>query len=87
MREAGFAFADAVLPCRRGDPSARPRGFQCHGLRRLPLTDESQSVPKKKFTEYPMGYLPLYFAEGQTEQGRQSLFGALDRTSKGAFAE
>jgi hypothetical protein len=53
----------------------------------LPLTDESQSVPKKKFTEYPMGYLPLDFAEGQTEQGRQSLFGALDRTSKGAFAE
>jgi hypothetical protein len=52
----------------------------------LPLTDESQSVPKKKFTEYPMGYLPLDFAEGQTKQ-RQSLFGVLDRTSKGAFAE
>jgi transposase InsO family protein len=35
----------------------------------------------------PLGYLPVAFAEGQTEEGRPYLVVALDRPSKVAFAE
>jgi len=34
-----------------------------------------------------MGYLPVDFAQGQTEQGRVSWFVAVERTSQVAFAE
>jgi transposase InsO family protein len=44
-------------------------------------------VPKKKFKDYPIGYLHVDFAEVRTEEGRQYLFVAIDRTSKVAFAE
>jgi len=67
--------------------SALHRCFPRHGIRRLPLSEDGQSPPKKKFKDYPLGYLPVDFAEGQTEEGRQYLFVAIDRTSKGAFAE
>ena len=53
----------------------------------MPLTEKGQSPAKKKFKAYPIGYLPVDVAEVQTEQGRVSLFGAVDRTSKVAFAE
>ena len=67
--------------------SARHRCFQRHGISRLPLNDDGQSPPKKKFKDYSIGYLPVDFAEVQTEEGRQYLFVAIDRTSKVAFAE
>ena len=51
------------------------------------LSDDGQSPPKKKFKDYPTGYLHVDFAEVQTEEGKQYLFVAIDRTSKGAFAE
>ena len=43
--------------------SALPRCFQRHGISRLPLSEDGQSPPKKKFKDYPMGYLPVDFAE------------------------
>ena len=67
--------------------SALHRCFQRHDISRLPLTEDGQSPPKKKFKDYPIGYLHVDFAEVQTEQGRVYLFVAIDRTSKVAFAE
>lgn len=67
--------------------SALHRCFQRHGVSRLPLTEGEVSTPKKKFREYPIGYLHVDFAEVQSEEGRQYLFVAIDRTSKVAFAE
>ena len=63
------------------------RCFQRHGISRLPLGEDGQSPPKKKFKDYPIGYLHVDFAEVQTEEGRQYLFVAIDRTSKVVFAE
>ena len=48
---------------------------------------EGQSPPKNKFEYYPSGYLHVDIAEVQTEEGKQYLFVAIDRTSKAAFAE
>ena len=67
--------------------SARHRCFRRHGISRLPLNEDGQSPPKKKFKDYPIGYLHVDFAEVRTEEGRQYLFVAIDRTSKVAFAE
>ena len=68
--------------------SALHRCFQRHGISRLPLSEEGQSLPKKKFKDYPIGYLHVDFAQQvQTEEGRQYLFVAIDRTSKVAFAQ
>jgi hypothetical protein len=61
--------------------SALHHCFQRHGISRLPLSEEGQSTPKKKFKDYPMGYLHVDFAEVRTEEGRQYLFVAIDRTS------
>ena len=51
---------------------ARPalhRCFQRHGVSRLPLNEEGQAAPKKKFKDYPIGYLHVDFAEVHTEEG------------------
>ena len=67
--------------------SALHRCFQRHGISRLPRNEDGQSPPKKKFKDYPVGYLHVDFAEVQAEEGKQYLFVAIDRTSKMAFAE
>jgi hypothetical protein len=67
--------------------SALHRCFQRHGVSRLPLNEDGQSTPRKKFNDYPIGYLHVDFAEVHTAEGRQYLFVAIDRTSKVAFAE
>jgi len=67
--------------------SALHRCFQRHGISRLPLPDEKGLRKKKKFKDYPIGYLHIDFAEVHTEQGKSYLFVAIDRTSKVAFAE
>jgi len=67
---------------------ARPalhRPFQRHGISRRPAPEPAEK--KKKFKDYPLGYLPVDFAEVPTEEGKVYLFVALDRTSKPAFAE
>ena len=53
--------------------SALHRCFQRHGIRRLPLNEDGQRPPKKKFKDYPIGYLHVDFAEVQTEEGKQYL--------------
>ena len=55
--------------------------------RRHSLNEAGQSLPKKKFKDHPIGNLRVDFAEVQTEEGKQYLFVAIDRTSKAAFAE
>ena len=67
--------------------SALHRCFQRHGISRLPLGEDGQSPPKKEFKDYPIGYRHVDFAEVQTEEGKQYLFVAIDRTSQVAFAE
>ena len=67
--------------------SALHRCFHRHGISRLPLGEDGQSPSKKKFKDYPIGYLPVDFAEVRTEKGKQYLFVAIDRASKVAFAE
>ncbi len=65
--------------------SALHRCFQRHGISRLLLVEDGQSPPEKQFEDYPIGYLPVDFAEAQTEEGKQYLFVTIDRTSKAAF--
>jgi hypothetical protein len=36
-------------------PSTLHRGFHRHGIRRLPLSEDGQSPPKKKVKDYPIG--------------------------------
>ena len=67
--------------------SALHRCFQRHDISRLPLNEDGQSPPKKKFKDYPIGCLHVDFAEVQTEESKQCLFVAIDRTSKVAFVE
>jgi len=52
--------------------SALPRCFQRHGISRLPLPDEDgQPRKKKKFKDYPIGYVPVDFAEVHTAEGKR----------------
>jgi transposase-like protein len=67
--------------------SALHRCFQRHGISRLPPDADAGPPEKRKFKDYPIGYLHVDFAEVRTEAGKQYLFVAIDRTSKLAFAE
>ena len=51
------------------------------------MTNEKGGLKKKKFKDYPIGYLHIDFAEVHTQEGKSYLFVAIDRTSKLAFAE
>lgn len=66
--------------------SALHRCFQRHGISRLPDLDGERSVKRKKFKAYPIGYFHIDLTEVRTEEGKRSLFVAIDRTSKFAFA-
>jgi hypothetical protein len=60
--------------------------MQRHGLSRLP--DMAHEKPgKKKFKAYPLGHFHINIAEVRTEEGKLSLFVAIDRTCKFAYAE
>jgi transposase InsO family protein len=65
--------------------SSLHRCLQSHPISRLP--DTAGDKPKKKFKPYPIGYFHLDMAEVRTEEGKLYLFGAIDRTSKFAYAE
>src|SRR5215213_9819844 len=66
--------------------SSLPRCLQRHGIARLPDTDGDK--PKRsRFKADPIGFFHIDIAEVHTEEGRLSLFVAVDRTSKFAFAE
>ena len=79
-----YVLQEAIPHLRR---SALHRCFQRHGISRLPPSEDGSETLKKKFKDYPLGYLHLDFAEVHTEEGKQYLFIAIDRTSKLAFAE
>src|SRR4029077_4416355 len=66
--------------------SSLHRCLQRHGISRLPEVDGDKPV-KKTFKVYPIGYLHLAIAEGQTAEGKLFLFVAIDRTSKFAYAQ
>jgi transposase-like protein len=66
--------------------SALHRCFKRHGISRLP-TIEGNKPKKKKFKLYPIGYFHIDIAEVRTEEGKLSLFVAVDRTCKFAYAE
>jgi transposase InsO family protein len=66
--------------------SSLHRCLQRHGISRLPET-EGDKPAKKRFKPYPIGYVHIDIAEVRTEQGKLSLFVAIDRTSKFAFAQ
>ena len=66
--------------------SALHRCFQRHGISRLPEL-KGEAPPKKRFKQYPIGYVHLDIAEVATEEGKLHLFVAIDRTSKVAYAE
>jgi len=65
--------------------SSLHRCFQRHGVSRLPKLEGDK--PKKKFKEYPIGYVHIDIAEVRTEEGKLYLFVAIDRTSKLAYVE
>ncbi len=65
--------------------STLDRCFQRHGISRLPVADK-KLARRKKFKDYPIGYLHVDFAEVHTQQGKSYMFVAIDRTSKVAFA-
>jgi transposase InsO family protein len=66
--------------------SSLHRCLQRHGISRLPEVTGDKPA-KKKFKAYPIGYFHIDIAEVHTEEGRLSLFVAIDRTSKFAFAQ
>ena len=53
--------------------SALHRCFQRHGISRLPSSEAGQSPPKKRFKDYPIGYLHVDFAEVQIEEGKHEV--------------
>ena len=65
--------------------SSLHRLLQRHGINRLPSVEGEK--PKKRFRDYPIGYVHIDIAEVRTEEGKLHLFVAIDRVSKFAFAE
>ena len=79
-----YALQEAIPNLRR---SSLHRCFQRHSISRLPSEEAGAAIKKAPFKDYPLGYIHLDFAQVQTEEGKQYLFVAIDRTSKLAFAE
>ena len=66
--------------------SSLHRCFQRHGISMLPDV-EGDRAARKKFKAYAIGYFHSDIAGLRTQQGRQYLFVAIDRTSKFAFMQ
>jgi transposase-like protein len=66
--------------------SALHRCLKRHGISRLPAI-EGDKPQKKKFKRYPIGYFHIDIAGVRTEEGKLSLFVAVDRPCKFADAE
>jgi len=64
--------------------SSLHRCLERHGISRLPEV-EGDKPTKKRFAQYPLGYFHVDIAQVSTEEGKLSLFVAIDRTSKFAF--
>ena len=66
--------------------SSLHRCLSRHGISRLPEVEGDKPV-RKRFKHYPLGYFHVDIAGVQTAEGKLSLFVAIDRTSKFAFAQ
>ena len=78
-----YALPATLPPLTR---SALHRCLPRHGISRLP--DMAGEQPgKKKCKAYPIGSFHIDLAEVRTEEGKLSLFVAVDRTCKFAYAE
>jgi len=66
--------------------SSLHRCFKRHGISRLPEIG-GEKPTRQPFKTYPIGYFHIDIAEVRTEEGKQHLFVAVDRTSKFAFAQ
>src|ERR1700759_1383518 len=66
--------------------SSLHRCFKRHGISRLPEI-AGEKPARQPFKAYPIGYFHIDIAEVRTEEGKQHLFVAVDRTSKFAFAQ
>jgi transposase InsO family protein len=62
------------------------RSLQRHGISCLPNM-AGEKTGKQQFRSYPIGYFHIDIAEVRTEEGKLSLFVAIDRTCKFAYAE
>ena len=78
-----YALRPTIPHLRR---SSLHRCLQRHGIARLPDT-EGGTPKRSRVKAYPIGYFHLDIAEVHTEEGRLSLFVAIDRTSQFAFAQ
>lgn len=66
--------------------SSLHRCLKRHGISRLPETDTAKPN-RKKFKQYPIGYVHIDIAEVSTEEGKLQLFVAIDRTCKFTYVE
>jgi transposase InsO family protein len=66
--------------------STRQRCLQRHGMSCLPNM-AGEKTGKQQFRSYPIGYFHIDIAEVRTEEGKLSLFVAIDLTCKYAYAE
>ena len=78
-----YALQPTIPHLRR---SSLHRCLQRHGISRLPEL-KGETAPKKRFKQYPIGYVHIDIAEVATQEGKLHLFVAIDRTSKVAYAE
>ena len=62
------------------------RCLKRNGLNVLPKEEES-SPEKKKFKEYPIGFVHIDITEVRTDQGKCGLFVAIDRATKYVYVE
>ena len=65
--------------------SSLHRLFQRQGVNRLPNAEGTRV--RRKFNNYPIGYIHIDLAEVWTDEGKLYLLVAIDRVSKFAFAE
>ena len=65
--------------------SSLHRLFQRQSVSRLPNAEGTRV--RRKFNNYPIGYIHIDLAEVWTDEGKLYLFVAIDRVSKFAFAE
>jgi transposase InsO family protein len=83
LDDCPYALQAPIPPLTR---SALHRGLKRHDSSRLPDT-AGEKPAKKKFKSSPIGDFPIDTAEARTEEGKPSLFVAIDRACKLADAE
>ena len=78
-----YSLQESIPNLRR---SSLHRCLKRHGCSVLPRKTNN-TIAKKKFKGYPIGYFHIDIAEVRTKEGKLYLYVAIDRTSKFAYAE